>query len=243
MKGIDVSTYQGNIDWKKVRASGVEFAIIKATQGRSVTSSLYLFTDSKFKANITSAPSEGISCGVYHYLTAKTTSEALTESKYFIDAITPYKKNITLYAAVDVEEDKYLPTDKALLTSIVHTFCDCVKSAGFTPIVYTNPNYLNNRLNDITKWDLWLALWRDKSNVPTGYPNMKIWQHSSTETVDGITGKIDGNLGYFTAPEPTSPEYDKLVCEKCGLEEQTRTYLNSYKYASDLWRKLWNAMK
>lgn len=208
--GVDVSVYQGNIDWNKVKADGISFAIIKATQGRAVSSNAYLFTDRQFVNNINNAHKAGIKCGVYHYLTAKTVKEAQTEAEHFLETIKPYRDKITLYAAVDVEEKKYLPKNKTLLTHIVDAFCSYVKADGYKPIVYTNPDFLSHYLNDISKWDLWLALWRDKSKVPTEYKNMKIWQYSDKGRVSGISGNVDVNLGYYdinntATPTPTPP--------------------------------------
>lgn len=207
-RGIDVSTYQGTIDWAKVKADSIDFAIIKATQGRSETGTYRNFTDSKFAANIVDADRWGIRVGVYHYLTAQTVMGAMEEADLFLSAIDPYKSIIDLWAVVDVES-KYLPTDKTLLTQIVNTFCSRINSSGYRPMVYTNPDFLVNRLNDITYWDLWLALWRNKANVPSlsDYPNMKVWQWGS-ETVDGIAGKVDAN--YMIAEMPVEePEQSK----------------------------------
>lgn len=207
-RGIDVSTYQGTIDWAKVKAAGIDFAIIKATQGCLETGTYRNFTDSKFVANIVDADRWGIRVGVYHYLTAQTVMGAMEEADLFLSAIDPYKSIIDLWAVVDVES-KYLPTDKTLLTQIVNTFCSRINSSGYRPMVYTNPDFLVNRLNDITYWDLWLALWRNKANVPSlsDYPNMKVWQWGS-ETVDGIAGKVDAN--YMIAEMPVEePEQSK----------------------------------
>ncbi len=197
LRGIDVSTYQGNINWSAVKSSGIDFAIVKATQGRAVSSNSYLFTDRQFAANVTGAHDVGLKVGVYHYLTAKTVKEAQTEAAHFCDTIAPYKPRIELWAAVDVEEDKYLPKNKKTLSAIVDAFCAYVAAEGYRPMVYTNPNYLVYRLERIPGHDLWLALWRDKSRKPTGYDTMKIWQYGA-ETVKGIsTGEVDSNFGYF----------------------------------------------
>ena len=88
--GIDVATWQGVIDWTKAKADGVDFAIIKATQGYAESSNSYLFNDVQFKNNITNAPKAGVACGVYHYLTANTLKESEVEADYFIKSITPY---------------------------------------------------------------------------------------------------------------------------------------------------------
>ena len=213
-RGIDVSTHQKAVDWAKVKAAGISFAIIKATQGKSETTpSLYLFTDSRFKANICNASNKGIECGVYHYLTATTVAGAKEEAAYFLKTIKPYKAYIKLYAVVDVES-KYLTTDKAILTQIVNAFCAAVKQGGYDPMVYTNPNFLSYRLNSISSWKLWLALWRSKTNVPTvkQYPSLTLWQWGS-EAVDGITGKVDANFMIVENPEevPEPPKSETVV--------------------------------
>ncbi len=202
LRGIDVSTHQGTIDWDEVAGAGLSFAIIKATQGWSEkTAGLRNFTDSKFKRNITEAHRIGLRVGVYHYLTAQTVGEAMEEAEYFLSVIEPYKPIIDLWAVVDVES-KYLPRDKTLLTQIVNTFCSRVVSAGFEPMIYTNPDYLKHRLNDISYWPLWLALWRKKTNVPTvkDYPAMKLWQWGS-EAIAGISGNVDANFAIVDLPE------------------------------------------
>ena len=212
-RGIDVSTHQGVINWAQVKTDGIDFAMIKATQGRSVTGTYRDFTDSKFVQNITGAHRWGIRCGVYHYLTAQTVPEAMEEAELFISVIEPYRSIISLYAAVDVEEDKYLPKDKTLLTQIVYAFCSRVQAAGYDPIIYTNPNYLTHRLNDVSKYPLWLALWRSKTNVPTikQYPALRIWQWGS-EAVDGIADEVDANFMIVEKPEevPEPPKSETV---------------------------------
>ena len=202
LRGIDVSTHQGTIDWDEVAGAGLSFAIVKATQGRSeATAGLRNFTDSKFKRNITEAHRIGLRVGVYHYLTAQTVGEAMEEAECFLSVIEPYKRLIDLWAVVDVES-KYLPKDKTLLTQIVNTFCSRVVSTGMQPMVYTNPDYLKHRLNDISYWPLWLALWRKKTNVPTvaEYPAMKLWQWGG-EKISGISGNVDANFAIVDLPE------------------------------------------
>lgn len=222
-RGIDVSTYQGDINWAKVKADGIGFAVIKATQGRSVNNaSLRNFTDSKFAQNIVGAHRYGIDVSVYHYLTAQTVSEAMAEAEYFLSVIAPYKSIISMYAVVDVEEDTYLPKDKTLLTQIVHTFCSRVKSEGYEPMVYTNPNYLTYRLNDVSMWALWLALWRDKNNVPSvkQYPNLRLWQWGQ-EVVTGIGGKTDANFEIVAKPAEIKEEKPKETAQKSQTSAET----------------------
>lgn len=221
-RGIDVSTYQGDINWAEVKADGIDFAMIKATQGRSESSpNLRNFVDSKFAQNIVGAHRWGVEAGVYHYLTAKTVSEAMEEAKLFLDAVAPYRSIIKLYAAVDVES-KHLPTDKTLLTQIVFTFCSRVEAEGYDPIIYTNLDWMRNRLNDISAYPLWLALWRDRENVPTvkQFPSLCIWQWG-TEAVRGIAGKPDANFMIAEKPKSETVETDTTVGDKKDTRDNT----------------------
>lgn len=200
MKGIDVSTLQGNIDWKKVREADVEFAMIKATQGRGegvATRHLKRFTDGKFKKNIVGASDAGIACGVYHYMTAQTIAEAREEALYFCSIIAPYREYISLWAAVDVESSMYLGNlGRYDLANVVREFMDTVKANGYKPMLYTNPNYITYRFppgafdND----EIWLAHYNVKK--PMTVPNTEIWQYGVGK-VDGIKGDCDLNEGYF----------------------------------------------
>lgn len=211
-RGIDVSTYQGDINWAQVKADGIDFAFIKASQGRSVSNaSLRNFTDRKFAQNIVNAHRWGIRIGVYHYLTAWNVSEAMQEAEYFLSVIAPYRSIIDLWAAVDVEDSRS-PKDKTLMAQIVNTFCSRVEAEGYKPMVYTNPDWLTNKLGNVSHWDLWLALWRNKANVPTAdkYPNLRVWQWG-TEAVDGISGKVDANYMIYDVEVEEPPKTETVA--------------------------------
>ncbi|MBP3919239.1 MAG: hypothetical protein J6I50_08735 [Clostridia bacterium] len=247
LRGIDVSVYQGSIDWKKTANAGIRFAMLKATQGRSVkNSSLYLFEDSTFKKNAENANANGIICGAYHYLTATTQAQAIEEAEYFLSVIKPYKAKLPLGAAVDVEDSR-LPKNKELLTQIVQTFCDTVKKAGFEPLIYTNPDYLTHRLGDVTAYGLWLALWRDKKYVPRdqSYPNLRMWQWG-TEKVDGISAQTDANFGaanLLSAIQAKNARfYETQVCRIAGLSNTAQAYLKAYPQSEALFQKLYDAI-
>ncbi len=211
-KGIDVSVFQGDIDWKKVAKSGIDFAIIKAGQGHSVSSNAYLFEDRYFKNNITEAYKNGIKCGVYYYVTATTVDEAKTEANHFLKLIKPYRNKISLWAVADVEDvtpAKFCGTvEKEILTDLVLEFCRTLKAGGFEPMLYTNRDYLKNHLDfaRLDKIPLWRAHWLSNNVTPADAPddyaeNMKIWQWGA-EKVDGIAGEVDANFGYFNETEP-----------------------------------------
>lgn len=266
LRGIDVSTNNGVIDWRKA-AKAVDFAIIKATQGRGAsptTALLRKFTDSKFKFNITNAMANKLTIGVFHYLNCSTTEEAEEEAAYFCKIIAPYRPYIKIFAAVDVEDGRYpqyayLPKDKLQLTEIVNAFTERVRRGGFTPAIYTNRAFLTYRLNfgELKCKTIWRAHWYNRADetttfeewssadAPTDYAqDMPVWQFGKGGKgyVDGIKGEIDLNYGYFDKVVSV-PDYAALVCEKCGLEAQTRDYIDRYTYADDLWRKLWEQME
>ncbi len=209
INGIDVSLYQGEINWSEVRSSGVDFAMIKATQGRTLPNGAAgtWFTDPRFEENIKNAPAEGIACGVYHFFTAKSVAEAEAEADYFISVISPYKEQINLWAVCDVEETRIFGTmPKEDITAATLAFCEKVRGAGLRPMIYANLNYLKNYLGDVSDIPLWLALWRDDKTKPPY--DMEIWQHTSSGTVGGISGRVDMNIGYFELPDEDIPVAD-----------------------------------
>ena len=193
LKGIGVSTLQGNIDWSRVSA---DFAMIKATQGRgqgAVTRLLSRFTDSKFKRNIANCRCPA---GVYHYFTAQDKAKATAEADYFCSIIEQYRGRIKLWAALDVESFYLDGLGKTELTSIVMTALERIESRGFKPMLYTNPNYLIYRFEPhaFDEYDIWLAHYG--VSKPYSVPNMKIWQYGTTRT-DGISTDVDADYGYF----------------------------------------------
>ena len=231
LKGIDVYKGNGAINWNKVKRAGIDFAMIKASQGRGeteLTKNFYLFEDPKFKDNVLGAAASGIPCGVWHWLTAKTVDEAKVEADYFLGVIRPYKTNIKLWAAVDVESDKHLPTARSALTPIVRAFLECIVSAGYKPMLYTNPNYLTYRytIGAFDDTDIWLAHY--DTHKPMDVPNLRIWQYDSVGNahdkamgwartasgrIPGINAACDVDVGYFDLKdiidkkEPEQPEY------------------------------------
>ena len=191
LKGIDVSTLQGTIDWTKVSA---DFAMIKATQGRgqgAATRLLSRFTDSKFKRSIADCRCPA---GVYHYFTAQDKAKATAEADYFCSIIEPYRDRIKLWAALDVESFYLDGLGKTELTAIVRTALERIESRGFKPMLYANPNYLKYRFEpgSFNDTDIWLAHYGVKT--PYSVPNMQIWQYGTTRT-DGISTDDDADYG------------------------------------------------
>ena len=209
MNGIDVYTGQGIIDWRTV-ALTQGFAMIKASQGRGETSAtehLRIFTDSKFVRNITEASKTRMKLGVWHWMTARSVAEAYYEADYFIDVIAPYRDKISLWAAADVESDRYLgDLGKSDLTAITRAFLDRIQRAGFRPMLYTNPNFIKYRFtkNDFADTDI---------AKPMQVPNLKIWQHSAGR-VPGISTDVDLDTGYFDGmPYSVGEKYTIRACD------------------------------
>ena len=212
LRGIDVSTLQGTIAGSRVKRAGVDYAMIKATQGRgegAATRHLNVFTDSQFVKNITGASATGLACGVYHYFTATTTEEVDREAEYFIAAIRPYRDKITLWAAVDVESEMYLGNiGKYPLTMLVQRFLRKLKAADFAPMLYTNPNFLVYRFEPGAFADtpIWLAHWG--VSKPYEGVNPEIWQFG-VGRIDGIRTDVDHNYGYFSLDDKISRKYSR----------------------------------
>lgn len=190
-KGIDVSYAQGAVDWNAVKASGVEFAMIRASRGAVGTKPMAV--DTTFDYNITQATAAGLKVGVYHYLYADTVSEAKKEAKFFLKTIAPYK--ITYPVVLDVEEQYQADLGKKKLTSIVKAFLDEVSAAGYYTMIYANKAWLTNYLDmsKLSDYDVWLAQW---NTVPTYAGDFGMWQYSSKGIVSGINGYVDLNLSY-----------------------------------------------
>ena len=223
-KLIDVSTWNGNIDWNKVYKSGVRYAMIRSSFGVENPNQV----DNKFVRNITNAQRAGVKCGIYHYSYARSATEAKKEADFCLKTIKNYK--IDLPVAFDIEDSSQTHLGKDTLTSIVIAFCDRIKSAGYRPMLYCNPNWLCNYLHKdklINKYDIWLANW----GVSAPSYNCAIWQYSENGSVPGISGSVDMNWIYkdytSTKPATTKPvtkpsnvkktDYSVKVTAQAGL--------------------------
>ncbi len=208
--GIDVSYHQGVIDWKKVKDSGVEFAIIRAGYGKNTV-------DKKFIENICGAETAGLKIGVYWFLYALNEEDAIENAKRCIDTIALYKDVITLKVWCDYEydSDNYsikndVVQTKESRTRIVKAFLHILEEYGYDVGVYANPDYLNNKFLDLSEYPLWLA----KYSSDKGDYEPFMWQYSSKGSVPGIKGNVDMNHLYIADEEnPIEPEVksDKIV--------------------------------
>ena len=210
-KLIDVSTWNGNIDWDKVYKSGVRYAMIRSSFGVENPNQV----DNKFVRNITNAQRAGVKCGIYHYSYAKSATEAKKEADFCLKTIKNYK--IDLPVAFDIEDSSQTNLGKDTLTSIVIAFCDRIKSAGYRPMLYCNPNWLCNYLHKdklINKYDIWLANW----GVSAPSYNCAIWQYSENGSVPGISGSVDMNW-IFKDYTSTKPATTKPVTKPSNVKK------------------------
>ena len=200
LKVIDVSKYQGNIDWTKVKNQGISLAMIRSGYGFADDNSQI---DPKLYDNIKNAQAAGIKVGVYHYSYAKNEQEAKNEADYCIKAIKGY--NIDLQVAYDLEEDIHQSLSNDEVTNLSIAFCERIKSAGYMPMIYSKYDFFERKFiyNKVSKYDLWIAQYADNCSFNKNYT---MWQYTKTGLIDGINGKVDFSYYY---PESTINKYKK----------------------------------
>lgn len=192
MKGIDVSVHNGDIDWGKVKADGIDFAILRAGYGK-----LAKQKDAKFEDNYKGAKAAGIPVGAYWYSYATTPDEAKLEAEVCVSILK--RKQFEFPIFFDQEEKTTLDTGKANCSEMIRVFCDVLEANGYWVGLYTSRSCLTTHIEDDIKkrYALWAAEWSDKLRYdgPVG-----IWQHSEKGKVDGITGNVDLDIGYKDYP-------------------------------------------
>ena len=197
LRGIDVSEHQGIINWDAVKASGIQFAIIRITYGRKAV-------DKQAIRNIQECIRVGMPFGVYVYSYALDTNNAQEEANLVINTLAPYKSHISYPVIIDMEDaDGYKARNgnpgKDVLTDICITECRAFENAGYYAMIYANLDWFKNRLNSekLVSFDKWLAQW---ANQPTWDQPFGIWQYTSEGTVPGINGRVDMNISYKDYP-------------------------------------------
>ena len=190
--GIDISRYQGAIDWVKVKKSGVDFVLLRSSIGDGST--IVSGEDIRFASNVVEAKKAGLMVGAYHYLWAETVEDAITEAKFFIKTISPYALDFP--AVLDFEEpSQQLNLTNEERTAIAKAFLEEVKSAGYYPMLYTNRSWAVGYLNmdELKDYEIWLAEWFPK---PSYRGDFGIWQYTAYGSVSGIEGDVDLDVCY-----------------------------------------------
>ena len=193
--GIDVSKWNGTIDWDKVKNAGVQFAIVRAGYRGSVTGSLV--EDPQFVANMKGATAAGIPVGVYFFTQATDEKEAVEEASAVLELIRDFQ--LTYPVFIDTEgaggNGRADGLDAETRTLVCEAFCRTVENAGYTAGVYASRNWYNNNLQTarLENYHIWLAEYR---SVPLYQGYYKTWQYTSKGKVDGIEGRVDMNITY-----------------------------------------------
>lgn len=182
---IDVSTWNKNIDFAKVKASGIEAVIIRAGFGRETSQK-----DNEFETHYKNARAVGLKIGAYWYSYANSVEDAKREAKACLSCIKGKTFELPIY--FDMEESNQTSYGKTTLTNMAIAFCDAIKAGGYRAGVYSNLNWLTNYLNYNTlksKYSIWLAQWS------SGYSlSCDIWQNASDGRINGVSGNVDTNV-------------------------------------------------
>lgn len=201
VNGIDVSYYNGNVNWEEVKAAGIDFVIIRCGY-RGYGAEGNIAQDVKFESNIQGALAAGLNVGVYMFSQAITEEEAVEEAEYMLNLVDGYE--VTLPLVMDYE---YAPTgssgrlynadlSKSEATAICNAFIERIASAGYTPMIYANKSMLTNDIDGEALAEnamIWLANYTTDTTYGGPY---QFWQYTESGSVDGISGNVDGNF-YF----------------------------------------------
>lgn len=186
VSGIDVSAYQGVVNWNAVAASGVKFAMVRVGNTK-------YGLDKYFVQNVVGANAAGIRVGAYVYSYAMNPAEAAADAQLAVSAMGNLP--ISFPVAIDIEDPSQVNLSQAEQLAIVNTFCSVIYAAGYQPMVYSYKNWLATKLG-VTAWDHWVANY----SGAMGFPGT-MWQYSSSGAVPGIAGNCDVNYvmkDYFT---------------------------------------------
>lgn len=197
-KGIDVSKYQGNIDWNKVKADGVEYAFVRL--GLRGYGSGKILIDEYYDKNMRGAKAAGVKTGVYFFTQAITIDEAIEEANYVIENMKEY--DVTYPVVFDVEmivgdDGRANTLSQELRTDICIAFCDVIKAAGYTPMIYGNVRCFTQMLDmpRLEEYEKWYAFYDNYMYMPY---DVSVWQYSEKGSVNGIKGNVDMNISYKT---------------------------------------------
>lgn len=216
LKGIDVSSHNGIINWSKVKNTDIKFAIIRAGYGGGNI-------DKQFKYNISECNRLNIPCGVYWFSYANSIEDAKNEALSCIKLIKPYKIDYPVcfdfeYDSVNNLKNYGITPTPTIINAYAETFLKEIEKAGYYAMLYTNKDYYNKYFKDLAKrFDVWYAQYSSKRDIECG-----IWQKSSVGIVDGIKTAVDMNISY--------KDYPTIIKSKNKGELVKTNELNSTNY-------------
>lgn len=184
---VDISEFQQNVDFNKMKNDGIKAVIIRAGYGREVSQK-----DSMFESHYRNAKSAGLKVGAYWYSYADSINDAEKEAKAFMAVVKGKSFDFPVY--YDLEDSSQIGLGKSTLTAIAERFCDTLKRNNYKAGVYANLNWFNNYLNYNRlkgKYSVWLAQYNDRAEL-----DCDIWQNSSSGRVNGYNGRLDTNIVY-----------------------------------------------
>lgn len=191
ISGIDVSKWNGEINWKRVKNSGkAQFAMIRASYG-------YEDTDPMLAKNVAGCEKYDIPYGFYHYMYARNVSEARKEAAYFLNAISDYSPEYPV--VLDIEEDFYKSMPRRDVTDIVTTFMEALEDSGYYAMIYSYAKFFDDNLimDKIEKYDIWVACWGDDEKLAENYSyHYGMWQYSEVGRISGIDEYVDLNYSF-----------------------------------------------
>ncbi|MDE7324396.1 MAG: Ig-like domain-containing protein, partial [Lachnospiraceae bacterium] len=193
--GIDVSRHNGNIDWNAVKASGVDYVIIRCGYRGSATG--VLIEDQTFRTNIKGATAAGLKVGVYVFSQAVNEVEAVKEASLAVSLVKGYNLTYPIFIDTESSGGRADRIDKATRTAVVNAFCQTVASAGYKPGIYASKTWFEDKLNMGAvngSYKIWLAQY---SAAPTYKGKYDLWQYSSKGKISGINTKVDLNYSYL----------------------------------------------
>lgn len=201
-KGIDVSKYQGAINWSAVKNAGYQFAFIKIGSAKSGL-------DPYFGVNMTNANAAGVKTGAYIYSYATSVEGAIAEANFAIAALEPY--TVSMPVVYDLEDAVHKNMSKEALGALTVAFCETIKAAGYYPVLYANKSWATKKIADVP-YDKWIAQYSDVCE----YPDPAFWQFSSSGSVPGISGKVDLNFQF--------KDYSSLIVANGFVNRNGQTY-------------------
>lgn len=188
-KGIDVSTWNGTIDFAKVKNSGIDFVIIRSGYGRLTSQK-----DNRFEQYYAGATKAGLKVGSYWYSYASSVAEAKLEANACLACVKGKKFDLPIY--FDMEESSQFRLGRKACTEMALAFCQVIEAAGYKAGVYSNTNWFSNVLDKATiqkKYSIWHAQWSSVAAT-----NCDVWQYADNGKVSGINGNVDMNVCYKT---------------------------------------------
>lgn len=202
LKGVDVSKWQGDINWQSVKQDGIQFAFVRL--GYTVN---YQNLDPYYEKNMREAKAAGIPVGVYYYSKATTVETAIKEAQFTIDHMSGYL--VSYPVVIDIEDAVQQNLGKDKLAEIIKAFCNEIRAAGYTPMLYTNENWYRNyiNMNALSGEEFWIARYNYyyDTAIPRG-----IWQSSSESRVNGISGNVDIDFGYKDYTKIVTPRTEAI---------------------------------